>query len=277
MLVGSTAGSVRELDEDWADGRVMDSFFMLRRDRGLLGEGRIKESASEVVEERVDAEAELSLEKKATPGLKRGVSMRRGAGGPFLRGGRVDCGRGVAASMLLVGSTRRRVDSCSCGAAGGDDPEKKRKKGEKSTGEKEKEKRTGRGGDPARTRRGRRRRRTRGRRDRPPTITELGRFAHCTTLFVRLCSAWRIGRRPIRPIAARGSHPHLLSTPVPLVPPPSCAASPALSPPTPPSLAVFCVLLALSLLRNSAPPPLLLRESVAWRLRRPPICAASQG
>lgn len=113
MLVGSTAGRVRELDEDWADGRVMDSFFMLRRDRGLLGEGRIKESASEVVEERVDAEAELSLEKKATPGLKRGVSMRRGAGGPFLRGGRVDCGRGVAASMLLVGSTRRRVDSCS--------------------------------------------------------------------------------------------------------------------------------------------------------------------
>ena len=67
--LGSTAGRARELVEEWADGRVMDSFFMLRRDRGLLGEGRIKESASEVVEERVEAEAELSLEKKATPGL----------------------------------------------------------------------------------------------------------------------------------------------------------------------------------------------------------------
>ena len=61
--------------EDWADGRVMDSFFMLRRDRGLLGEGRIKESASEVVEDRVEVEAELSLENNAMPGLGTGVSM----------------------------------------------------------------------------------------------------------------------------------------------------------------------------------------------------------
>ena len=53
----------------------MDSFFMLRRDRGLLGEGRIKESASEVVEERVEAEAELSLANNAMPGLWTGVSM----------------------------------------------------------------------------------------------------------------------------------------------------------------------------------------------------------
>ena len=48
---------------------------MLRRDRGLLGEGRLKESASEVVEERVEAEAELSLAKSAMPRLWTGVSM----------------------------------------------------------------------------------------------------------------------------------------------------------------------------------------------------------
>ncbi len=77
-LWGSTADTAdrpRELVDDWADGSVIDSFFMLRRDRGLLGEGRTKESASEVVEERVDAEAELSLEKNAMPGLWTGVSM----------------------------------------------------------------------------------------------------------------------------------------------------------------------------------------------------------
>ena len=74
-LRASGAGRVREFVEDWADGRVMDSFFMFRRDRGLLGEGRIKESASEVVEERAEVEAELSLAKRAMPGLCTGVSM----------------------------------------------------------------------------------------------------------------------------------------------------------------------------------------------------------
>ncbi len=41
----------------------------------MLGEGRRKEFASEAVEDRVDAEAELSLEKNAMPGLWTGVSM----------------------------------------------------------------------------------------------------------------------------------------------------------------------------------------------------------
>lgn len=72
---GSMAERPREVAEDCADGRVIESFFMFRRDRGLLGEGRIKESASEVVEERVEAEAELSLGNNAIPVLWTGVSM----------------------------------------------------------------------------------------------------------------------------------------------------------------------------------------------------------
>lgn len=45
-----------------AGGRVRESFFIFRRDCGLgMGGGKMKESVSEVVEERVETEAELSL------------------------------------------------------------------------------------------------------------------------------------------------------------------------------------------------------------------------
>ena len=53
-LLGSTrwlSVERRELVEDWAEGRVRDSFFMFREVRGLLGLGKTNESESEVADE----------------------------------------------------------------------------------------------------------------------------------------------------------------------------------------------------------------------------------
>lgn len=90
--------------EDWAEGRVRDSFFMFREVRGLLGVGKTNESESEVADERP---AELSLWTRAMSELRAGVSIRKEVRGPLFRwaaGGRDrrdDDGRGVAESMLL--------------------------------------------------------------------------------------------------------------------------------------------------------------------------------
>ena len=96
-------GLKREFVEDVAEGRVRESFFMLR-ERCLLGGGKMKESVSEVVEERVEEEAGLSESMACSARAAEGVSMRRGAGGHRLRGGSeagtADCGRGVAVSMF---------------------------------------------------------------------------------------------------------------------------------------------------------------------------------
>lgn len=109
-VYGSTAeggaaesGLKRELADDWADGRVSDSFFMFLG-RGLARAGKMKESVSEAVEERVEHDVGLSEKTRVWERFAGGVSMRRGVRGPRLRGGaearRVDCGRGVAVSMF---------------------------------------------------------------------------------------------------------------------------------------------------------------------------------
>jgi len=77
---------------------------MFLEGRGLLGEGNINESVSEVADERAEIEAELSLCTSAMSEVWDGVSMRREVGGPLLRAEdawRAECGRGVAESMLL--------------------------------------------------------------------------------------------------------------------------------------------------------------------------------
>lgn len=97
------SGLKREFVEDCAEGRVSESFFMLR-EWGLLGVGKTKESVSEVVEERVEDEAGLSATTRVSPGFAEGVSMRRWVTRHRLRAGRddnkADCGRGVAVSMF---------------------------------------------------------------------------------------------------------------------------------------------------------------------------------
>ena len=96
-------GLKRELVEDVAEGSVRESFFMLR-EWGLLG-GKMKESVSEVVDERVEEEAGLSVDMLVGFWFaKEGVSMRRWATGQRFRtdweDNMVDCGRGVAVSMF---------------------------------------------------------------------------------------------------------------------------------------------------------------------------------
>lgn len=101
---GSSVGSPREFVEDWADGSVRDSFFMFLDDRDLLGEGRINDSVSEVAEERAEIGPEPSPCTSAMSWFWEGVSMRREVGRPLRRcvaAWRAECGRGVAASMLL--------------------------------------------------------------------------------------------------------------------------------------------------------------------------------
>lgn len=52
-----TVGLKREVAEDWADGRVSESFFLFMvRDCGLLGGGKMKESVSEVAEETAEVD-----------------------------------------------------------------------------------------------------------------------------------------------------------------------------------------------------------------------------
>lgn len=54
--------------EDCADGKVSESFFIFRRDRGLgMGGGKMNESVSE--DERVETEAELSLGTRCRSGF----------------------------------------------------------------------------------------------------------------------------------------------------------------------------------------------------------------
>lgn len=102
-LGGSEAiGLSKEAAEDCADGSVRDSFFMFL-EWGLLGGGQWKESASEVAEERAEAEA-VSGDTRAMLLACGGVSMRRGVMGPFFLeekdDRKVDCGRGVAVSIF---------------------------------------------------------------------------------------------------------------------------------------------------------------------------------
>ena len=89
----------REFVEDCAEGRVRESFFMLR-ERDFVGGGKMKESESEVAESMVEEGAEESLRVRAILGLCTGVSMRREVGGPFLRG-MEDEALGVAAGSIL--------------------------------------------------------------------------------------------------------------------------------------------------------------------------------
>lgn len=95
-------GLKREAVEDCADGMDSDSLFMFL---DLVGAGQWKESASEVAEESAEAQVEVSVsETRATLVACGGVSMRRGATGPFLRADKddrkADCGRGVAVSIF---------------------------------------------------------------------------------------------------------------------------------------------------------------------------------
>ena len=97
-------GLKREFVDEVAEGSVSESFFMFR-ERGLLGVGKMNESVSEVVEERVEGVVCVSADRRVSPGFtEEGVSMRRCAGGPRLRAGCedniADCGRGVAESMF---------------------------------------------------------------------------------------------------------------------------------------------------------------------------------
>lgn len=84
------------------------------REWGLLGGGKMKDSVSEVPEERVEAEARFPAGTREPSAWWAGVSMHRGATGGFLRCENevnADCGRGVAASMLErpIRTTRLRV------------------------------------------------------------------------------------------------------------------------------------------------------------------------
>jgi hypothetical protein len=97
-------GLKREAVEDWADGIDNDSRFMFL-EWDLVGGGQRKESASEVAEERVEAEVVGSgSDTRATLVACGGVSMRNGVIGPFLREEKderhADCGRGVAVSIF---------------------------------------------------------------------------------------------------------------------------------------------------------------------------------
>ena len=101
---GSAARGLRsEFVEDCAEGRARESFFMFL-DRGLVVGGKLKDSVSEVAEESAEAQVEVSGDARTMLCACWGVSMRRGASGPFLRdetaAGKAGCGRGVAASMF---------------------------------------------------------------------------------------------------------------------------------------------------------------------------------
>ena len=83
---------------------MSESFFMFL-ERGLLGGGQQKESASEVAEESAEAQVEeVSGDTRATLGACGGVSIRRGVAGPFFLEEKdernADCGRGVAVSIF---------------------------------------------------------------------------------------------------------------------------------------------------------------------------------
>lgn len=82
---GGEAGERRELEEECADGRLMDSFFMLREERGLGGDSKGLVKGSETGEERAEGEEESS-EARTIRGLCWGVSMRRAVRGNFLHG-----------------------------------------------------------------------------------------------------------------------------------------------------------------------------------------------
>lgn len=95
-------GQKREVDDDCAEARLSESFFMLRG-WGLVEGGKMKESVSEVPEERVEAEAKFAAGTRELSAWRAGVSMDSGATGGFLRCENevnADWGRGVAASML---------------------------------------------------------------------------------------------------------------------------------------------------------------------------------
>jgi hypothetical protein len=62
MVLAGSLGMARELEEDWADGRVMDSFFMFRRERGFSDGATdgMERPESEVVGERAELADEVS-------------------------------------------------------------------------------------------------------------------------------------------------------------------------------------------------------------------------
>jgi len=93
-LLGSTAGEAgpaweepgttieREFEEDLADGRVRESFFMFLRGFGFVGEGRSRLSGSECAET-----GGLSPRARTMEDCSRaGVSILRNEGASFLRG-----------------------------------------------------------------------------------------------------------------------------------------------------------------------------------------------
>jgi hypothetical protein len=77
----------KELTDASSKGSVRDSLFMFLRDCGLdVDERKGKRSNSDTAEEAAEVEAELVLRGRAICGGWTGLSKRRAAGGPFLRG-----------------------------------------------------------------------------------------------------------------------------------------------------------------------------------------------
>jgi hypothetical protein len=73
--------------EGSSKGSVRDSLFIFRSDAGFfVDERKGNESKSSAAEEAADVDAELVPSARAICGFWTGVSRRRAAGGPFLRG-----------------------------------------------------------------------------------------------------------------------------------------------------------------------------------------------
>lgn len=81
-LAGSD-GMSKELVDDCAEGRFRESFFMLRRERGLLLLGEL--SAESTVEADM-TEVSFTAREEGFWRFFGGIASLRPAGGPFLRG-----------------------------------------------------------------------------------------------------------------------------------------------------------------------------------------------
>lgn len=84
-LLGRWFEWAKEMDEECAEERLRDSFFIFL-ERDLEGGGNMKESESEVAEERDEFGAEESGGAMEISDTWAGVCMRNAEGGPFLRG-----------------------------------------------------------------------------------------------------------------------------------------------------------------------------------------------
>lgn len=73
------------MDES-SKGSVRDNRFIFRRDGGFVVKGRKRKRSSDAAEEAADVVAEVVPSAGAICGFWTGVSRRRAAGGPFLRG-----------------------------------------------------------------------------------------------------------------------------------------------------------------------------------------------